>query len=129
MAGFEPRDEDAFMAHWNTRVLGDAEVLARTIIVEGEVAGNIVSFPSPMTQRREVGYWIGREFWGRGVATASLLRFLEREGTRPLYAGVVKHNRGSIRVLEKCGFRVVDEAVTPAGARDEGLEEILLRLD
>jgi RimJ/RimL family protein N-acetyltransferase len=129
MAGFGPRDEEAFMVHWKTRILGDETVMARTVLVEGRVAGNVVSFPSPVTRRREVGYWIGRQFWGRGVATSALRRFLDEERTRPLYAGVVKRNVGSIRVLEKCGFRVVDEEVAPQDARDDGLEEVLLRLD
>ena len=129
MAGFEPRDWDAFMEHWHTRVLGDDAVVAKTIEVGGDVAGNVVSFPSPVSRRREVGYWIGREFWGRGIATAALERFLDYDRSRPLYAGVVTHNVGSIRVLEKCGFRVTDEEVAPPGARDDDLEEVLLRLD
>jgi RimJ/RimL family protein N-acetyltransferase len=128
MAGFGPRDRDAFMDHWTTRVLGDEDVMAQTVLVDGVVAGNVVSFRSPVAPRREVGYWIGREFWGRGVATAALRRFLERERTRPIYAGVVTHNLGSIRVLEKCGFLLVEEGASP-GSRDDALEEVLLRLD
>ena len=129
MAGFGPRDHDAFMEHWHTRVLGDDAVLAKTVVVDGEVAGNVVSFPSPVAPRREVGYWIGREFWGLGIATAALKRFLDYDRNRPLYAGVVTHNVGSIRVLEKCGFHKVDQEVAPPGSRDDGLEEVLLRLD
>ena len=128
MAGFGPRDRDAFMSHWKNRVLGDEAVLARTVVADGEVAGNVVSFVSPLAPRREVGYWIGRDFWGRGVATAALRQFLALERRRPLYAGVVTHNVGSIRVLEKCGFRVTDEEVAPPGSRDDGLEEVLLEL-
>ena len=129
MAGFGPRDPGAFMEHWHTRVLGDDAVIAKTVVVDNEVAGNVVSFPSPVSRRREVGYWIGREFWGRGIATAALERFLDYDSTRPLYAGVVTHNVGSIRVLEKCGFRVTDEEVAPPGSRDDGLEEVLLKLE
>jgi RimJ/RimL family protein N-acetyltransferase len=117
------------MEHWHTRVLGDDAVIAKTVVVDNEVAGNVVSFPSPVSRRREVGYWIGREFWGRGIATAALERFLDYDSTRPLYAGVVTHNVGSIRVLEKCGFRVTDEEVAPPGSRDDGLEEVLLKLE
>jgi RimJ/RimL family protein N-acetyltransferase len=69
--------------------------------------------------RREVGYWLGRDHWGRGVATAALVAFLGQERTRPLYAGVLPANGGSLRVLEKCGFSVL-------GEDDEGL--VILRL-
>jgi RimJ/RimL family protein N-acetyltransferase len=58
---------------------------------------------------REVGYWIGREFWGRGIATLALAGFLRLEERRPLHARVVRHNVASIKVLEKCGFRVTGE--------------------
>ncbi|HMG05814.1 MAG TPA: GNAT family N-acetyltransferase [Chthoniobacterales bacterium] len=69
--------------------------------------------------KREVGYWIDRAFWGRGVATEALSAFLCLEQTRPLYAGVAKHNVASIRVLQKCGFKLshfVEEASNDADA-------------
>jgi RimJ/RimL family protein N-acetyltransferase len=98
--GFPPRDRDAFMAHWTT-ILGDASVVVRTVVLDGEVAGNVVF---EFEGRREVGYWIGRGFWGKGVATTALRAFLREVTERPLYAGVAAHNLASIRVLEKCGF-------------------------
>ena len=67
-----------------------------------QVAGNIVSWNSD--GKREIGYWIDRAWWGRGVATRALSAFLHLEQTRPLYAGVAKHNAASLRVLQKCGF-------------------------
>jgi RimJ/RimL family protein N-acetyltransferase len=56
-----------------------------------------------------VGYWIGRDFWGKGIATQALSLFLTEKKTRPLYAHVVKENIGSRRVLEKCGFSLSGE--------------------
>jgi RimJ/RimL family protein N-acetyltransferase len=106
MAGFPARDRESFMAHWN-RILRDESVVKKTVLFEGEVAGNIVSFMN--SGEREVGYWIGREFWGRGVATRALAGFLRLEARRPLYAGVARHNVASIKVLENCGFRVSGE--------------------
>ena len=103
MAGFAPRERTAFTAHWE-RILADPGVLARAVVADGRLAGNVVSFDRE--GRREVGYWIGREFWGAGVATAALAAFLDLETTRPLYAGVARWNAGSHRVLEKCGFAV-----------------------
>lgn len=123
MANFEARDHQAFMTHW-AKILRDETCVARTIEVEGQVAGNIVSWEHE--GERDVGYWIGREHWGRGVATAALAAFLGEVDTRPLHAHVVTHNIGSIRVLEKCGFERVG-APTPAGAG--GVQELLLKLD
>jgi RimJ/RimL family protein N-acetyltransferase len=106
MAGFPARNRESFMAHWN-RILGDESVVKKTIHFEGEVAGNIVSFVN--SGHREVGYWIGREFWGRGVATRALAGFLRLEARRPLYASVARNNVASIKVLENCGFRISGE--------------------
>jgi RimJ/RimL family protein N-acetyltransferase len=101
MADFAARDESAFMAHW-TKILGDETVTKKTILFDGHVAGNVVNFEN--SGEREVGYWIGREYWGKGIATEALSRFLGLVETRPLYASVA-----SIRVLEKCGFTIADE--------------------
>lgn len=124
MAAFASRDLDAFMEHWTTRILRDETGVAKTVLVEGRVAGNVLGFEHD--GRREVGYWIGREFWGRGVATRALAVFLAEVTERPLYAGVAKHNVASVRVLEKNGFVVVDEPVEPGV---DGIEELLFRLD
>jgi RimJ/RimL family protein N-acetyltransferase len=122
MAAFPSKDYDAHMAHWTNTVLPNETGFARTIVVDGQVAGNVVSWAAD--GRRLVGSWIGRDFWGQGVATRALAEFLDQVVTeRPVYALVVPHNIGSIRVLEKCGFvRVAedDEELTlelPATAR------------
>jgi RimJ/RimL family protein N-acetyltransferase len=107
MAAFPARDREAFMAHWE-RILADPSVVVRTIVADGRLAGNVLSFEHD--GRREVGYWIARELWGGGVASAALAGFLRVETTRPLYAGVARWNAGSLRVLEKCGFAVCADA-------------------
>jgi len=106
LANFEARDRDAFMAHW-AKILRDETAVVRTIEFEGQVAGNIVSWEHD--GERDVGYWIGREHWGKGVATAALQAFVEEIPERPLHALVAAHNAGSIRVLEKAGFVQVGE--------------------
>jgi RimJ/RimL family protein N-acetyltransferase len=106
MADFPARDKKAFLAHWN-RILGDESIMKKTILYVGEVAGNVVSFVH--AGKREVGYWVGKEYWGRGVATRALSELLDLEERRPLYAYVAKHNVASIRVLQKCGFEVSGE--------------------
>jgi RimJ/RimL family protein N-acetyltransferase len=101
LAAFPSRLYDAFMAHW-AKILSDSTVIARTIVADGEVVGNVVGFEN--LGRREIGYWIGREFWGRGIATAAVRQFLLIETKRPLEAAVVEHNTASMRVVTSCGF-------------------------
>ena len=101
MAAFPAMREQAFLKHWTKHLTGET-VTARTILVGGRVAGNVVAF-GPVGDRH-VGYWLGREYWGQGIATAALSMFLAHVVERPLYARVAKHNLGSIRVLEKNGF-------------------------
>ena len=106
MAAFPARDRDAFMAHW-AKIMKDESVILKTILFEGQVAGNVLSFE--MSGEREVGYWLGREFWGKGIATRALSAFLTQVQVRPLYAHVARHNVASRRVLEKCGFTLSGE--------------------
>ena len=127
MAAFPSRDRDVFTAHW-AKIRADPGPIQRTIVVDGTaVAGNVVSWPQDGQQM--VGYWVGREYWGRGVATAALARLVEELPIRPLYAHVATHNAGSIRVLEKCGFRrdSAEEAKAPASA--DGVEEFIFVLE
>ena len=74
MAAFPSSRRDAFGTHW-ARVLEDETVTKKTVLVDGRVASNVVSFE--VEGEREVGYWLGREFWGRGVPTEALSQFLE----------------------------------------------------
>ena len=115
MVAFRSRARAAFDQHW-AKLLADDSLLKKTVIVDGEVAGNIGSWTAE--GKREVGYWIDRAFWGRGVATEALSAFLCVEQTRPLYAGVAKHNVASIRVLQKCGFKLYHSAEESANDTD-----------
>ena len=122
VAAFPSRDRDAHLAHWR-KSLVRADAVNRTVVADGRVAGNVVSWVSE--GRRLVGYWIGRDFWGRGVATAALRAFVEEVRDRPLYAFVVPSNKGSIRVLQKAGF-VLAADQPPADPDD--VEELLFVL-
>ncbi|MFQ5552140.1 MAG: GNAT family N-acetyltransferase [Thermoplasmata archaeon] len=125
MAAFPARDQDAFMAHW-TKILGDESITKMTILVDGRVAGNIARFEQSGEQ--QIGYWIGKEYWGRGVATRALSDFLDYVQVRPLHAHVAKHNIASIRVLEKCGFTMSGEAKGIPNEHGEEVEELVLEL-
>lgn len=105
MAAFPSRDRQAFEAHVRERVLGNESAVKKAIVVDGVVAGNIGSWTEE--GRWLISYWIGHEFWGRGVATEALGQFVNLVATRPLHAYVAEHNLGSIKVLERCGFKPV----------------------
>ena len=101
MAAFPAREREAHMAHWH-KIQAQAGVINRTILFDEQVAGNIVSWDQ--AGKRELGYWLGRQYWGQGIATRALALFLAQVSARPLYAHVAKHNLASQRVLQKCGF-------------------------
>ncbi|MEV0130140.1 GNAT family N-acetyltransferase [Dactylosporangium sp. NPDC050688] len=117
MAAVAPREREAFLAHW-TRVRADPSNIMRTVVAGDAVAGNMVSWDQ--AGERLVGYWIGRDHWGRGVATAALRQFLDLLPAGPVHAYVATANTGSIRVLHKCGFHLAGPPVT-AG---DGIEEV-----
>jgi RimJ/RimL family protein N-acetyltransferase len=105
LADVPRRERRSFDQHW-ARQRADPEIVIRTIEADdGAVAGYVFTFIS--AGRRVVGYWLGREFWGRGIATQALAEFLTIVTERPLGASVAPANRASVRVLEKNGFRLV----------------------
>jgi RimJ/RimL family protein N-acetyltransferase len=118
MAAFPARDRETFYAHWQ-RLLADDSLTKKTIVHEGEVAGNIGCWEQD--GRRFVGYWIGRQFWGKGLATRALQELAREVTERPLHAWVAAGNVASIRVLEKCGFVRV-------GSQKHEIEELLFEL-
>ena len=129
MAAFtskDPADRDAFNAHW-AKIRALDGVINRSIEVDGKLAGHVASFE--MFGERNVTYWIGREFWGQGVATAALRALLKVDASRPIYGRAAKDNSRSIRVLEKCGFVFVMEDKGFANARQAEIAEVVLKLD
>ena len=123
MAGVPSRDRPGFDAHWR-RILANEGTVIRVIDVDGEVVGHVLSWPAE--GRRYVGYWLGREFWGRGLATAALAEYLREVRERPLHALVSTDNVASIRVLEKCGFVEIGPADDKLA--DEGVPGLLYEL-
>ncbi len=116
-------DWDQFAAHWE-RICGEHHV--RTVLLDGDVVGSAAVYGEP--GELEVTYWIDRAYWGRGVATAALRLLIEEVTERPLHARAAADNKGSIRVLEKCGFVVTGHDSGFAHARGEEIDEVVLRL-
>ena len=124
-AAFPARARDDFMAHW-AKIMADETTFLKTIVFQAKVAGNIVAWKQAGETR--VGYWLGREYWGKGIASAALSQVLDDVKARPLYARVAKHNSASLRVLQKCGFTITGEDKFPtADGRED--EEFILTLE
>jgi RimJ/RimL family protein N-acetyltransferase len=129
MAAFtaeDPADRDAFETHW-AKILADERITIRTILFDEQVAGHVATFER--FDQPEVTYWLGKAYWGKGIASRALLLFLEQVAARPLFARVAKDNSASIRILEKCGFVQAGEDEGYASARGRVVEEFIFRLE
>jgi RimJ/RimL family protein N-acetyltransferase len=60
------------------------------------------------SHRAEIGYWLAKPYWGRGIMTAvvrtACAYALAEWGLVKIVAHVLPTNAASARVLEKCGF-------------------------
>ena len=129
MAAFtreDPTDRGLFDQHWS-KILADESIPIKTILYTGQVAGSVLSYEQ--SGEREVSYWLGREFWGKGIATKALSLYLDDVPQRPIYARAAKDNTASIRVLEKCGFIGFGVGKGFANARGEEIEEVIMILE
>lgn len=93
---------------------GAHENAAVTKVIEykGEFVGSVGITPQMgwRSHMAEIGYWLGEDYWGRGIATEALkqmtaLAFLEPK-YKKLYAPVLAPNRVSMKVLEKNNYRL-----------------------
>jgi RimJ/RimL family protein N-acetyltransferase len=128
MAAFtakNPSDRGVFDHHWQN-ILNDEAITVRTVTADGEVAGSIMAYPSDGYP--ELTYWTAKSHWGRGITTAAVEKFLAEFTARPIRARVVKDNLGSIKVLEKLGFKSIGEAQGFANARAAVVTEEILEL-
>ncbi len=128
MAAFTPKDptdRQAFDDHW-AKILGDPNILLRTILYDDLVAGSILCHS--WGGEPEISYWLGKEFWGKGIATLGLELFLGVVKGRPLFARVASDNIASIRVLEKNGFSLSGQGKWYSNARQKEIDELILVL-
>ena len=121
----DPEDRAAFDAHW-ARIRSDSSIHLRTILADDECVGYVMSFERD--GEAEVGYWLGRASWGRGLATRALQLFLDLQSRRPLSARVAADHSASLRVLHKCGFEELRRERNYAPRRGCEIEEVVLEL-
>jgi len=126
MAAFtakDPNDSDAFVSKTKS-LIANSEVDTFVIEVGEQIVGNVMGFE--MFGRRSVCYWLGRQYWGCGYATAALALFLERFGSKSLTARVAHDNIASLRVLEKSGFTFEEEETGFAAGRGAQIREFVM---
>jgi len=119
MAGTKPRTREAFVATWE-KIFADPLIRSRVMVLGGEVVGGVSVFQAE--GKDLLGYWVAREHWGRGVASRAVALFLTEEPRRPLHATAACANAGSLRVLEKCGFRPIGRRMGEETERYVGCE-------
>ena len=129
MAAFTAEDQTDRRAFLNrmSRVRADTSASNRVIDVDGAIAGTIASFR--IDDQLEVTYWVDRAQWGKGIASAALQILLAETAERPVFASAASDNVGSLRVLEKAGFRRVGVDRGFAHGRGQEIEETIMRLD
>jgi RimJ/RimL family protein N-acetyltransferase len=129
MAAFTAEDQtdrQAFLDRM-ARLRADTSIVHRVIDVDGVAVGTIGSFR--IDDQREVTYWVDRTWWGKGIATRALQILLDEIDERPVYGRAASDNAGSLRVLEKAGFRRIGVDRGFAAGRGAEIEETILRLD
>jgi [ribosomal protein S5]-alanine N-acetyltransferase len=120
-----PSDKEAYIEKY-VKHLADPTINMQTIRVDGEIVGNIAKFI--MYGEAEITYWIDKKFWGKGIATTALNKFLIIEQSRPIYGRVAFDNYGSQKILEKCGFVKTGKDKGFANARQIEIEEYIYKL-
>lgn len=108
------------------------------IVVDGVVAGGVGfdPFVGEESGGAEMGYWLGHEYWGRGLATTGAKAITSyafaATDLRRLQAVVFSWNLASVRVLEKAGYRLEGrhrEAIVKRGRIGDRLVYARLRTD
>ena len=106
--------------------------LSLAIEFGGELAGGLgLKFPRDPIYRvtAEVGYWLGRTYWGRGIMPRVLQAFVpwafERFDLVRIEAGVFETNPASARVLEKAGFALEARVARSVIKEDRVLDRLL----
>ncbi|HYG14755.1 MAG TPA: GNAT family N-acetyltransferase [Bacteroidia bacterium] len=130
MAAFTPEnpfDKEAYMTKWKRLLAGDTVYMQTILLDTGAIAGSVLSFE--MRGELLVAYWLGKEYWNKGIATEALKQFLAIQTTRPIYGRAAADNHRSKRVLEKCGFTLHVQEKGFANARKMEIDEVVYVLE
>lgn len=112
-----------FVGRWD-QMLSDERVLARTIVWKGAVAGYVAHLMQ--RDKPAISCWLGRDYWGKGVATQAVRDFLDLIEERPVYARVSYDNLAAMQVLRKTGFEIVGHDSFFSESHGYEIDEIIL---
>ncbi len=110
MADVPAREQAAFYRHWQQNIFANDQAIAIGIWHDNVLVGHLVSWINDELatenepEVRLIGYWIGRKYWGQGIATQALKLFLQQYITSPVYAYIDTQNQGSLKVAQANGF-------------------------
>ena len=110
MADVPARTREAFYQHWQQNIFANQHSMAIGIWYNKMLVGHLVSWVNlelatiDEPEVRLIGYWIGREYWGQGIATHALRMFLQHYIKSPVYAYIDAQNQGSLKVVQANGF-------------------------
>lgn len=119
---------------WITRASTADPIVNFAIVIDGAAAGGIGLIPRGDVHRHTVGlgYWLGEEFWGRGIMTEAVRAMTEHAfqnaDVHRLYACVYAWNPASARVLEKAGYRLEGRMRQHATKEGEKVDELIYGL-
>ena len=116
---------------WVRETLEQRPLTNFAITVDDRVVGAVGFMVGQDIHRRsaEIGYWLGRAYWGRGLATEALIAVSEhafaRHDLARLYAGVLPWNPASERVLVKAGYTLEARMRSAATKGGHTVDELL----
>jgi len=95
---------------WLEKVVDALPAINMAIEADGKMAGGIglILNGDVYIKSAEIGYWLGEQYWGKGIATEAVRQMTEYAfyyfDLVRLYAEVFETNKASMRVLEKNGY-------------------------
>jgi RimJ/RimL family protein N-acetyltransferase len=117
---------------WLEKVVPEPVQQNFAIEIDGILAGGLgfTILNGSQTGVAEVGYWLGRSYWGRGIMTEALQSALRygfgRLGVRRIQSMVMAPNVASTRVLEKAGFKFEARLVDYYVDREDNVHDALV---
>lgn len=109
--GWKPHESEAESAEVIRTVFAEPEIYALVLRESGATVGcaGLHPWEGQTADRPELGYWLGKAYWGRGLMPEAARALIDRAfaelNVKELWCSHFASNAQSRRVIEKCGFR------------------------